>query len=159
MSKGFSAQHSVTLEEIARLERERDEINRKIAALRSTLPKQEVAVKVRQEHGQTRTMMVPSEQAPVKAMVAAPLPKAQPRMSDHAVIRVLERRYGFDFEKFRDQLLTPTVRLGIELGARAVKAPDGGKFTIRENCVTSYVPANDVRSKKKKKRAQREREL
>lgn len=61
-----------------------------------------------------------------------------PRVSDHAVIRYLERKHGFSFEEVRDGLLTQTVKQAMEVGASAVKV-DGMTLKIRGNCVTTVV--------------------
>lgn len=47
-----------------------------------------------------------------------------PKCSDHAVIRYLERVYGFDFEKQRAELLTGSVKAAMQLGAKKVKRED-----------------------------------
>jgi predicted nucleic acid-binding Zn-ribbon protein len=60
----------------------------------------------------------------------------QPRVSDHAVIRYLERIHGFDFEKQRDELLTDTVRTAIGMGANKVKR-DGYTLVIKDNTVVT----------------------
>ncbi|WP_343518136.1 hypothetical protein [Sphingomonas sp.] len=64
--------------------------------------------------------------------------EAKPRVSDHAVIRYLERKHGFDFERVRDELLTPTVITAMNLGAEGVKI-NGGTLKLRGRTVTTYV--------------------
>lgn len=62
----------------------------------------------------------------------------EPAISDHAVIRYLERRYGFDFSRIKAELLSPTVRRAIEMGARSVKT-NGGRFHIKGNVVATFI--------------------
>lgn len=58
-------------------------------------------------------------------------------VSDHAVIRYLERRYGFDFENVRNEILSPAVRSAVNLGAAGVKI-DGGTFKIAGKTITTF---------------------
>lgn len=64
----------------------------------------------------------------------------KPRISDHAVIRYLERKYGFNFEHIRDEMLTPTVRSAMEAGAEGVKI-NGGTLKIKGRTVTTFIEA------------------
>lgn len=63
---------------------------------------------------------------------------AEPRISDHAVLRYLERKYGFDFETVRKEMLTDTVVAGMRMGAEGVKF-NGGVLKIKGNTVTTYI--------------------
>ena len=63
--------------------------------------------------------------------------KEAPRVSDHAVIRFLERKHGFDFENVRKQLLSPAVIKAMEIGAQGVKI-DGGRLVIKEKTVVTF---------------------
>lgn len=58
----------------------------------------------------------------------APKPSDVPKVSDHALIRYMERAHGFDFTVFREEILTPERRAMIEAGAREIKA---GNFKFR----------------------------
>lgn len=62
----------------------------------------------------------------------------KPRCTDHAVIRYLERKYGFDFEKIRDSILSDTVVAAMDMGAKSVKA-DGMTLKITDKCVTTII--------------------
>lgn len=64
----------------------------------------------------------------------------KPRVSDHAVIRYLERKYGFTFEDVRAEMLTPAVLNAMDAGANGVKL-NGGTFKIKGRTVTTYVEA------------------
>lgn len=64
--------------------------------------------------------------------------RAKPRVSDHAVIRYLERKYGFSFEAVREGLLTPAVLAAMDMGAEGVKV-DGGSLKIRGRTVTTFI--------------------
>lgn len=65
---------------------------------------------------------------------------AKPRVSDHAVIRYLERKYNFDFESIRDEMLTPVVIKAMEVGADGVQL-NGGTLKISGKTITTYIEA------------------
>ncbi len=144
--------HHQTLEEIGRLEAERARLDERIRALRATLPKPAV------EKVNPTTGLTPAQAAPIAVLVAAnpatmPTKPVDPSITDHAVLRYLERHYGFDFETVRTGLLSETVKLAARMGARSVKA-DGGKLILQGTRVVTFVPnRNDkVRSGKPKHR-------
>jgi hypothetical protein len=56
--------------------------------------------------------------------------KVVPIITDHAMVRFLERRYDFDFKKLKADLLTEPVKMACRMGAQSVKA-HGGRWTIR----------------------------
>lgn len=64
--------------------------------------------------------------------------KQKPRVSDHAVVRYLERKYGFSFEDIRAELLTDAVRGAMDAGADGVRM-NGGVLKIKGRTVVTYV--------------------
>lgn len=64
--------------------------------------------------------------------------KAKPRVSDHAVLRYLERKYGFTFEDVRSELLTPFVLQAMDVGAESVRM-NGGTLKLKGRTVVTYV--------------------
>lgn len=64
--------------------------------------------------------------------------KLRPRVSDHAVIRYLERKAGFTFDDVREKILTPDVIASIESGA-ITHSFDGMELKIRDKCVTTII--------------------
>ena len=60
-----------------------------------------------------------------------------PRVSDDAVIRFLERKYGFSFEAVRSELLTPTVVAAMNFGAESVKF-HGGRLVIKGKTIVTF---------------------
>lgn len=64
--------------------------------------------------------------------------QAAPRISDHAVIRYLERKHGFCFEDIRADMMTDRVKLGMDMGAHRV-GYDGGKLVIKNRCAVTWI--------------------
>ena len=62
----------------------------------------------------------------------------RPRISDHAVIRYLERKCGYSFEEVRQKLMTEAVMAAIVSGAKTVKH-DNMKLVISDKCVVTIV--------------------
>lgn len=78
-----------------------------------------------------------------------------PRVSDHAIFRYLQRKYGVDFDAIRDEILTDKVKEAIRLGASAITV-DGYKYVISEGCITtilgkdqSILPRKSMRERKR----------
>lgn len=67
-------------------------------------------------------------------------------VSDHAVIRYLERRYGFDFEEVRAEILSPAVRTAVNAGAVGVKVT-GGTFKIQDRTITTFFTGKEERER------------
>lgn len=59
-------------------------------------------------------------------------------VSDHALIRYLERRYGFNFEEYRAEILTPERVSMIKAGAKSINV-DGVKMKIQNNSVVTVI--------------------
>lgn len=140
----LASKHHITLEEIGRLEAEKKALERKIAALRATLPREVIAVEGKPQS---------SREVPV-ATILAPEKKSEPRISDHAIIRYLERRFKFDFEAVRNDLMTKAIKSAILMGVRAIKV-EGGRFIVRNGTITTFVPKRDQRSVRSKRAARR----
>ncbi|WP_370178452.1 hypothetical protein [Alteriqipengyuania sp.] len=64
--------------------------------------------------------------------------KGRPVVSDHALVRYLERKYGFDSEAVRKEMLTPEVEAALRAGAAGCKS-HGGTFKFRDMTVTTYI--------------------
>jgi len=73
--------------------------------------------------------------------------KLVPSVSDHALLRYIERAHGIDIEALRDKVLTPNVITAIKTGASAVKSPIG-TMVIKGNTVVTFLDA-DMRPRKK----------
>jgi len=64
--------------------------------------------------------------------------RREPDVSDHAVIRYLERVGGFCFDNVRQEIMTSEVRAAIAAGARSVRR-NGVTFIIRDQSVVTCV--------------------
>lgn len=67
-------------------------------------------------------------------------------ITDHAVLRFLERRYGFNIVKVRAEMLTPIVEASINAGASQVTA-HGGRMVICEKRVVTFLPGTSTKRK------------
>lgn len=69
-------------------------------------------------------------------------------VSDHAVVRYLERVVGFDVEALRRRILTPTVEAAIRSGVTRIRTADG-VIVVRQGLVTSYLPRENGPARRK----------
>lgn len=65
-------------------------------------------------------------------------------VSDHAVMRLLERKYGVDFTVFRKEI-EGVVADACAAGATSVKK-DGLKYALAGNCVVTICPIDAPRT-------------
>ncbi len=77
-----------------------------------------------------------------------------PTISDHALLRYIERIHGVDVEAMKAALLTETVVLAIKSGATAVKSP-AGTMVIKGSTVVTFLDP-EMRPKRKTQRGMRE---
>jgi hypothetical protein len=80
-----------------------------------------------------------------------------PTISDHALLRYIERVYGVDIEAMKAALLTPSVITAIKVGASAVKSPVG-TMVIKGSTVVTFLDP-EMRPKTKTKRGLVEAEV
>ena len=66
----------------------------------------------------------------------APKKVREPKVSDHAVVRYLERFMGIDVDEIRCKILTPTVKGAIEAGAKTFIS-EGITYCIKNNVITT----------------------
>lgn len=59
-------------------------------------------------------------------------------VSDHALLRYLERKYGFNFDNYRAEILTPDRISMIKNGANTISV-DGVKLKIEKNTVVTVI--------------------
>lgn len=59
-------------------------------------------------------------------------------VSDHALIRYLERKYGFNFDEYRNEILTPDRISMIKSGAQTISV-NGVKMKIDKNTVVTVI--------------------
>jgi hypothetical protein len=74
----------------------------------------------------------------------------EPSVSDHAVLRYMERVHGIDVEQLRGLILTETVEKAIRAGASAVRV-DGMTYVIKGATIVTVL-GSEQRPKKKTKR-------
>jgi hypothetical protein len=59
-------------------------------------------------------------------------------VSDHAVLRYLEKKFNLDIKSIRDEILTPMVRDCIKAGAISVNTC-GMKFKVSDKTITTVI--------------------
>lgn len=62
----------------------------------------------------------------------------EPRISDHALLRYLERKYNLNIEKIKSEILTENVITAINSGACSVQK-DGLQFKIANKIITTVI--------------------
>lgn len=77
-----------------------------------------------------------------------------PTISDHALLRYIERVCGVNVEDLKAELLTDAVVMAIKAGASAVKSPVG-TMVIKGSTVVTFLDP-EMRPKRKTKRGLRE---
>ncbi len=71
------------------------------------------------------------------------------RITDHAVLRYLERVRGMDIEAIRAEILTDERRKAIELGASAIKVPEHNfALKVRGGAVVTCLNLKDKKGPK-----------
>lgn len=79
------------------------------------------------------------------------------RVTDHAIVRYLERVKGVDLNRIRDELLTPEVELAIEAGCKTIRRRGYSMIIdpVSKAIITvvegSYIPRYDGPTKYRKK--------
>lgn len=64
--------------------------------------------------------------------------RLQKMVSDHALVRWLERVYGIDVDAVREHILTDEIKMAIQLGASKVKA-DGVQYVLGDGKIITIV--------------------
>ena len=77
-------------------------------------------------------------------------PSPEPRISDHAMLRYVERVMGIDVEAIRTEILTDHVKSALRTGATGVTV-NGVKMVAKDGCIVTVL-AEGMRPKKKTKR-------
>lgn len=61
-------------------------------------------------------------------------------LTDHALLRYIERKYNIDIDKMRDEIMQPNVISAIKCGAKSIET-DGIKFVFdKRTIVTALLP-------------------
>lgn len=107
------------------LERELHDINKSIPGL-----KQSVAV------SQSNLSKAQNRLTELTAMLNTDA--SGPTVSDHAVLRYLERKLDLDIKGIRDEILTPLAIGAIRAGATSIKS-GGMEFRVRNKTITTCV--------------------
>jgi len=63
-----------------------------------------------------------------------------PAVTDHAIVRYLERVYGIDMDVIRAEIVTPVVQIAEGFGCGTVIGKHGCRVMIQDGVVTSVWP-------------------
>lgn len=61
-------------------------------------------------------------------------------VSDHAVLRHLERAYGVDIDALRAEIASPVVRIAEGFGCGTVIGKNGTRVIIKDGCIVTVLP-------------------
>lgn len=76
----------------------------------------------------------------IKDQIAAA--STEPQVTEHALLRYIERAYGVDLEEIRKQIMTPQMANAIRtLGSGKYPLPGGGKAVVKGLNIVSVVEA------------------
>lgn len=65
-------------------------------------------------------------------------PSPEPRLSDHALLRYLERVKGVDVESARREIMTPSIVAAVKAMATSVLV-NGARFLVREGVIVTIM--------------------
>jgi hypothetical protein len=86
--------------------------------------------------GQTDQPTGPTAIEPNRSPIDEPVRVA---VTDHALVRYMERVMGFDFDPIRERILTPTVTKALRGGVTRIRTQDG-YVIAKESIVTTFLP-------------------
>lgn len=72
-------------------------------------------------------------------------------VSDHALVRYMERVLGLNLNKIKKRILSEEVRQALELGARQMPCPEEPKlsYILKDNTVITIMNTTEARRKKR----------
>jgi hypothetical protein len=68
-------------------------------------------------------------------------------VSDHAIVRYMERALGIDMDRIRAQIMSPLVESAMQAGVTRVRTAEG-VFVLRDGTVISFLPSESGRPRK-----------
>lgn len=133
-AEDFDQEYLRLSEELEIVVEEKAKIVLREKAIRHSL---EVLRRARIHSKNGETIPVSQEKA-ANFSIPAKVVAREPMITDHAMVRFLERHYDFDFDTMKKSLLTDTLKMACRMGAQSVKA-HGGRWTIRGGVVTTFL--------------------
>jgi len=105
--------------------------------LQKIIPELEEEMKQAQKEASAKASSVSKlKQEQINIITSLTTVKKDITVSDHALVRYLERKYGFDLEKYRNEILTPITMQAIEMGATSIKV-ENISFKVANNTITT----------------------
>lgn len=137
------------------LETERSDLSRKLGAITADISsiKAEMAARLGDIEAEAQRIRSRLGQIDTELRRREASDALVPTISDHALLRYIERTCGVNVEDLKAQLLTDAVVMAIKSGATAVKSPVG-TMVIKGSTVVTFLDA-EMRPKRKTKRGLR----
>jgi hypothetical protein len=137
------------------LHSERVELEGKLGAIEADIAsiKAEMATRLSGVEGEAQRLRTRLGQINAEIMRREAMDAMVPTISDHALLRYIERICGVDIEAMKAELLTNAVVMAIKAGASAVKSPVG-TMVIKGNTVVTFLDA-EMRPKRKTPKRQK----
>lgn len=64
--------------------------------------------------------------------------RANPQLSDHALVRYMERKHGLNLDRFREEIMTESTIGAIRAGCKAVSV-DGVRFVVKDGVIVTVL--------------------
>lgn len=125
------------------LTRRRDDLAAKLSAVEADIEsvKAEMAVRLKGGHSDAQRLRAEIGQIDAEISRRETRDAIVPSISDHALLRYIERVHGIDVDAMKAALLTETVVLAIKTGATAIKTSEG-TFVIKGSTVVTFKGAD-----------------
>jgi len=138
------------------LEAERDDLNGKLARIEADIASIKAEYSARLQGVQTDAQKLRTRLGQIDSEIARriAMEAVVPTISDHALLRYMERVHGINVEALKADLLTDALVSAIKSGASGMQTPEG-TFVIKGHSVVTFL-GKDMRPKKKTKRGMRQ---
>lgn len=134
------------------LERERDQANARLAQVEAEIEaiKSEMAQRLSSIQADAQRLRTTIGQIDGELARRETRDAVVPTISDHALLRYIERVHGIDVEAMKAELLTDSLSLAIKAGAVSVRLAEGS-WVIKGSTVVTF-KSNDMAKPKRRAR-------
>lgn len=111
----------------------KSELSEEIKTLKDEQQKIAMHIKSNKQNYNSLTERISEKERSIKML------KQEPHVSDHAVLRYIQRRMGFDLDAIRAEIMAPTVYHAIKAGAVKVTIDGYSYMVSKEGCITTVI--------------------